>query len=94
MQAYIHGKHNHPDGTADTFWTTRAEYKRAPLWHHTARLQFTASGYGKRIPTEHMIKHNGRWRRVYCCIFSNIGTLYIGKLNAAETLTVTLEPTA
>lgn len=93
MQAYIHGKHNRPDGTADCLWTTRAEYKHAPLKHHTQGLQFTASGYGKRIPTEHMVKLNWRWRRVYCCIFSNIGTLYIGKLNAAETLTVTLEPT-
>jgi len=39
-----------------------------------------------------MVKHNGKWRRVYCCIFSNIGTLYIGKLS--ESQTVTLEPTA
>ena len=94
MQAYIQTKHARPDGTADSFSTSRAEHKHAPLWWHKQGLQFTATGYGKRIPTEHMIKHNGRWRRVYCCIFSNSGTLYIGKLNAAETLTVTLEPTA
>jgi len=28
-----------------------------------------------------MIRWYGKWRRVYCCIFSNIGTCYIGKLS-------------
>jgi len=41
----------------------------------------TQSGYGKRIPTQHMIRHNGKWRRVYCCIYSNIGTCYITDKN-------------
>lgn len=36
-----------------------------------------ASGYGKRIPTDRMIKLGGKWRRVYCCIYSNAGTCYI-----------------
>lgn len=40
-------------------------------------LSFTASGYGRRIPTSRMIRLNGRWRRVYCCIFSNSGTCYV-----------------
>jgi hypothetical protein len=92
MQAYIQTKSTRADGTADSFSTTRAEHKNAPMRHHLQNLQFTATGYGKRIPTPHMVKHNGKWRRVYCCIFSNIGTLYIGKLS--ESLTVTLEPTA
>ena len=35
------------------------------------------SGYGKRVPTRHMVKLRNRWRRVYCYIFSNIGTCYI-----------------
>ena len=39
--------------------------------------ELTASGYGRRVPTRHMIRHDGRWRRVYCCIFSNAGTCYI-----------------
>ena len=38
-----------------------------------------ASGYGNRIPTDFMIKYQGRWRRVYCCCYSNSGTLYIGE---------------
>lgn len=91
MNAYIQTKHTRPDGTADTFNTARAEYKRAPMRHHRAGLTYTATGYGKRIPTEHMIEHNGRWRRVYCCVFSNIGTLYIGKLSDGQI--VNLEPT-
>lgn len=50
---------------------------RRPLWWHTAGKQFTASGYGKRIPTEFVVRLEKRWRRVYCCIYSNIGTLYV-----------------
>jgi len=44
-----------------------------------AGLQYTASGYGKKIPTSYMVKLPGspRWRRVYCCTFSNAGTCYV-----------------
>lgn len=50
-----------------------------PLWWHTAGRQYTASGYGRRIPTPHMVQIPGspRWRRVYCCVFSNAGTCYV-----------------
>jgi len=54
--------------------------KDAPLWWQTQGLSFTASGYGRRIPTRRMVQVAGKWRRVYCCIFSNAGTCYIGKL--------------
>ena len=38
----------------------------------------TRTGYGKRIPTEYMVKLPGsHWRRVYCYIFSNSGTCYV-----------------
>lgn len=84
MNAYIQIKNTRPDGTADTFSTTSAEYKHAPMQHHRAGLTYTATGYGQRIPTEHMIRTHGKWRRVYCCIFSNIGTLYIGKLSEGQ----------
>lgn len=50
----------------------------APLWHHVRNLSYTASGYGRRIPTERVVYFRNRWRRVYVCIFSNIGTCYIG----------------
>ena len=40
-------------------------------------LMYTASGYGKKIPTSKQIFILGRWRRVYCDIFSNSGTCYV-----------------
>lgn len=59
--------------------TIAVESKEAPMRHHKAGLSWTASGYGSRIPTQYMIKFNGKWRRVYCRVFSNSGTCYIGK---------------
>ena len=58
---------------------------RDPLPHHDMGLSYTASGYGDRIPTVYKVQLPGstRWRRVYCCIHSNAGTLYVehrGKL--------------
>lgn len=49
------------------------------LWWQERGLQFTASGYGRRIPTSYMVQLPGspRWRRVYCCIYSNSGTCYV-----------------
>ena len=36
-----------------------------------------ASGYGRKIATDYMVRFdNGPWRRVYCYCFSNSGTLY------------------
>lgn len=51
----------------------------AYLWWQDAGLSYTASGYGRRIPTCYQVHVNGRWRRVYCSIRSNIGTCYIGQ---------------
>lgn len=58
------------------------ECKDSPLPWQERGLMYTATGYGRKIPTRQMIKVNGKWRRVYCCIFSNIGTCYIGNLFA------------
>jgi hypothetical protein len=51
------------------------------LWWQKRGLSFTASGYGKRIPTSYMVQLPGspRWRRVYCTIYGNSGTCYVGK---------------
>lgn len=51
----------------------------APLWWHLRGLSYTASGYGRRIPTPYMVRLPGspRWRRVYCAIYSNSGTCYV-----------------
>jgi hypothetical protein len=49
------------------------------MWWQEAGKFYTASGYGAKIPTEYMVKVNGenRWRRIYCCIYSNSGILYV-----------------
>jgi hypothetical protein len=62
-------------------YLTDLEHKAAPLWWHKQGLSFTASGYGRKIPTVHMVKLPGspRWRRVYCCIYSNAGTCYVAQ---------------
>ena len=52
--------------------------KLSPMAHHRRGLSWTASGYGARIPMEYMVQVNSKWRRVYCRIYSNIGTLFIG----------------
>jgi hypothetical protein len=72
--AYLqHGKAGEP------MRTESVEVKSKPLWWQLNNISFTASGYGSRIPTTFMVKVDGRWRRVYCAIFSNVGTLFIGK---------------
>lgn len=55
------------------------ESRHTPMLHHVAGRSWTRTGYGKKIPTPRMIRIEGEtcWRRVYCCIYSNIGTSYI-----------------
>jgi hypothetical protein len=53
------------------------EVKVKELWYHKRNLMQTATGYGNKLTTEWMIKIEGRWHRVYCRIFSNIGSPYI-----------------
>jgi len=55
------------------------ESKEQPLWWQKQGLSYTASGYGSRIPTSKMVRLPGeaRWRRVYCCCYSNAGTCYV-----------------
>jgi hypothetical protein len=88
--AYLHSKHIRPDGTSDTFHTFKVDAKELPLWWQEKGLSFTATGYGRKIPTRYMIRLNGKWRRVYCCIFSNSGTCYIGDFfkKTGEVITV------
>jgi hypothetical protein len=40
-----------------------------------------ADGYGRKIPTRWEVQLDGerRWRRVYCVIYSNSGSLYCVK---------------
>ena len=57
----------------------KLESKDAPLWWQLKGLPYTASGYGRKIPTSKMVRlpSSSVWRRVYCCIYSNIGTCYV-----------------
>jgi len=56
---------------------THVEHKEDILWWQAQGLMPTATGYGSKIPTTWKVKHNNRWKRVYCRVFSNIGSLYI-----------------
>lgn len=44
----------------------------------------SASGYGAKVPTRHMVKINGRWRRVYVMQYANSGSAYV-VLNGVDT---------
>jgi hypothetical protein len=68
-------------GIKCAFISTDVEAMVKPMPHHVLGLSYTATGYGKRIPTEIMVKWEGKWRRVYCYCYSNIGSCYIGKLS-------------
>jgi len=45
-------------------------------WQKT-HLQYTATGYGSKIPSHFQVKLGGYWYRVYCSIYSNSGYCYI-----------------
>ena len=40
---------------------------------------WTATGYGARVPSRWVVRYQNRWRRVYVCQYSNVGTAFIGK---------------
>lgn len=82
MKRLLAGDTRREDGTKDTFWSQEVESKVDLLPHQRLNRTYTVSGYGKRIPTIHKVLFNNKWRRVYVCIYSNVGTCYIGKLNA------------
>lgn len=62
-----------------TYELSDLESKEKLLWWQKHGLWFTATGYGRKIPTQTMVRLPGskRWRRVYCCIYSNLGTSYV-----------------
>jgi hypothetical protein len=81
ITAYVNGSTRDANGNYSNSFTVQVECKVSSFWWQDKGLSYTASGYGFRIPTRYMVKFNGKWRRVYCRIYSNNGTLYIGKLN-------------
>lgn len=73
LQAFLHGKSIHDDGSFHSLWTKEVKVIRKPLGF----VRLPVTGYGKNIPTDYMVKFNGRLRRVYCMQYSNSGTTYI-----------------
>lgn len=52
-------------------------YKEEALQWQKIGLMHTSTGYGRKIPTSHMVLWCNKWQRVYCCVYSNSGTCYI-----------------
>lgn len=49
-----------------------------PLWHHKLGLTYTATGYGRKLPTRYMLSiDGGRYRRVYATCFSNVASYWV-----------------
>lgn len=54
-----------------------SEFIVKELWWQKRGLSFTKSGYGSKIPTQYMVYHSNRLKRVYIIIYSNSGSLFI-----------------
>ena len=65
------------------------ETKIKLLWWQKRGLSYTATGYGSKIPTAIMVWYSGRWRRVYCTIYSNSGTCWIVVRNERQIVIMT-----
>ena len=58
-------------------WPSPMAEAERPLDWQRRGLQYTATGYGTKIPTSKVIRwSDGRERRVYCDIYSNAGSCY------------------
>ena len=76
MNAELQCFYVRPTGEWDAIWEKEVDVRVTPT-----PLGRPVTGYGRRIPTSYMVKFKNRWRRVYCCQYSNAGTLYIGTLS-------------
>lgn len=75
MIAFLHTKEKKVNGVGYECYLTQ----ELPVKITECPKNPYVTGYGARIPTQYMVLHNGRWKRVYCICYSNSGTLYIGK---------------
>ena len=63
-----------PDGV---MWPSPLAMSERMLEWQKRGLTYTASGYGTKIPTSKVIEwSDGKVRRVYCDIYSNVGSCY------------------
>jgi hypothetical protein len=51
------------------------EWQKREFW--CGAFGQTASGYGKKLKTEWIVRIENRWHRVYCVCYSNVGTCYV-----------------
>lgn len=77
MEAYLHFGSPFTSEQPSPRLTVSTEVKEDLLWWQKRGLMFTKTGYGKRIPTTYKVKHEGKWKRVYCTIYSNSGVCYV-----------------
>ena len=56
---------------------TRSELIDRPLDWQRRGLMETRTGYGAKLRTRYALRYAGRTRRLYCCCYSNSGTLFI-----------------
>ena len=82
MQAYLqHDSYEYRNGNSGCFRTESVECKESLLPHHKLGLNYTATGYGNKLPTRYMVKvDNGlskRWYRVYSTCHSNVSSEYV-----------------
>lgn len=59
--------------TWETMQLLDSEVKRTVV----PRSGRTASGYGSKMPTDTMIRFEGRWYRVYVTCYGNAGSCFI-----------------
>lgn len=63
-----------PDGV---MWPSPLAMSERQLEWQRRGLQYTATGYGTKIPTSKVIRwSDGKVRRVYCDVYSNAGSCY------------------
>lgn len=81
LKAFLHFGGPFTDEQPCTRLTIETEIKEDLLWWQKRGLMYTSTGYGSKIPTRYKVKHNNKWKRVYCAIYSNVGTCYILERN-------------
>jgi len=56
----------------------RLEIPASRVLRGNAPLSRSRTGYGSKIPTSYKVRTiDDKWRRVYCAIYPNVGTLYV-----------------
>ena len=73
MEFFLQFKSDHND----CFHTVKVEAKEKEMKHHRLGLQYTATGYGTKLPTRYMLRFDGRWYRMYSICYSNVSTEYV-----------------